>query len=310
MRFDAILDSNKQILSNGSVFELLRRSPDVTFDDHIAHGGLIYDEASANVLAEVLRSYIDIAVSARLPISIETATWRANKERIRASTFSNRSVNEDNVKFLENIRDSYAGSRALILITGSIGPRGDAYKPEEALDSQESQSFHQYQIDALASSGVDYLGAFTLPALSEAMGIALAMEKTKLPYVISFVVNRSGCLLDGTRLAEAIFRIDDVVGNGSARYSVNCVHPSILYQALEKNPEIEGRIFSFHGNTSDLSTDELDGIEHLDTQEPHAFAAAHQQLLQDHEIKIVGACCGSSPDHVREIAELLGHVSG
>ena len=119
------------------------------------------------------------------------------------------------------------------------------------------------------------------------------------------MVDSSGCLLDGTKLSEAISRIDDAVGDDSARYAINCVHPTILLRALDKNPEVEGRFISFCGNTSDLSAGELDGLEELQTQDPGAFANANKQLLEAHDIPIVGACCGSNPEHIREIAGFL-----
>ena len=59
----------------------------------------------------------------------------------------------------------------------------------------------------------------------------------------------------------------------------------ILHQALDKNPGIEGRIISFHGNTSDLSSAEIDGSEELITEEPDTFALAYKELLRDHDIK-------------------------
>lgn len=305
MSFESLLQSGKHILSQGSVYELLRRSPEVVFDEHIFHAGLIYNQRYAAVLEQVYRSYVDTAVTAGMPVVVGTATWRANRERVRASAFADRAVNQDNVRFLKNIRDSYADAGISILIEGDIGPRGDAYKPQQALDIDSARSFHAWQIEALASSQADYLQASTLPALSEAIGIALAMAETGLPYAISFVVEKSGCLLDGTRLQDAIAKIDDAVGDDSARYSINCVHPTILLQALDRNPVIAGRIISFCGNTSDLSTAELDGMEELQTEEPEKFAFANQQLLQAHDIRIVGGCCGSGPEHISEIAAIL-----
>ena len=305
MSFESLFNTEKHILSQGSVYELLRRSPEVLFDEHIFHAGLIYDAHDSEILERVYRSYINAAVNSGFSIAIGTATWRANAERIRASKFADRAVNEDNVQFLKDIRASYSNSGISILIEGDIGPRGDAYKPEEALSEDEARSFHSPQLRALASSGVDYLQASTFPALSEAMGVALVMAETGLPYAISFVVDKSGRLLDGTRLSEAIARIDERVGSSSARFAVNCVHPRILHQALDNNPGIRGRIISFHGNTSDLSAAEIDGSEELITEEPEAFALAYKELLSDHNIKIVGGCCGSNPEHIRAIAKIL-----
>ena len=308
MDLEQLLKTGKHILSQGSVYELLRRSPEVEFDEHIFHAGLIYDAQFAKVLERVYRSYIDTAVAAGMSIVVGTATWRANQERIRASAFFGRAVNEDNVRFLNEIRKSYADCGISILIEGDIGPRGDAYKPEEALDVDSARKFHAYQIAALASAGVDYLQASTLPALSEAVGIARAMAETGLPYTISFVVDKSGCLLDGTRLQAAIAAIDDAVGDNAARFSINCVHPTILLQALDKNSGIAGRIISFCGNTSDLSAAELDGMAQLQTQEPTEFALANRLLLDAHDIQIVGGCCGTGPDHIRKIADILGDL--
>ncbi len=44
MSFESLSQSEKHILSQGSVYELLRRSPEVIFDEHIFHAGLIYVE--------------------------------------------------------------------------------------------------------------------------------------------------------------------------------------------------------------------------------------------------------------------------
>jgi S-methylmethionine-dependent homocysteine/selenocysteine methylase len=53
------------------------------------------------------------------------------------------------------------------------------------------------------------------------------------------------CLLDETKLSEAITRIDDKVDTNAARFAINCLHLRILHQALDKNHGIEGRLISF-----------------------------------------------------------------
>jgi homocysteine S-methyltransferase len=304
MNFHELLQSSRLILANGSLYELLRRSPEVEFDAHIAHSGLIYNADWAQVLERVLREYIDVAVARQLPMLATTTTWRANRDRIEASAFSGRAVNRDNARFLRNIVDSYGDARAEILIGGNIGPQGDAYKPEEAPDTDTAIAFHRYQIDDLVGE-VDFLQAATLPALPEALGISQLMAQTGLPYIISFVIDKSGCLLDGTRLADAIHRIDDIVPLATPYYAVNCVHPSVLQQALDLSPEIAGRIIGFNGNTSARSVEELDGLEELDVEAPGSFARANKTLQQAHGIRVIGGCCGTSPAHIHAIADLL-----
>ena len=304
MDFNSLLAGGSRILGDGSMYELLRRSPEVDFDPHIAHAGLIYDRASRAVLERVMRAYIEVGVSRRLPMALTTTTWRANRERVAASAFAGRAVNEDNARFLLQLRDEYSGPEQPLLVGGVIGPRGDAYKPGEAPGTEQARQFHGWQIDALAGSGVDYLQAATLPALPEARGIARAMAAAGLPYIISFVVDKSGNLLDGHSLSETIDEIDAILPGGS-RYAINCVHPSVLLQALDRNPRIGNLIVAFAGNTSARSVDELDGLEELDTEDPDIFADAHRRLLDDYDIRIVGGCCGTSPAHMQAIATRL-----
>ena len=82
--------------------------------------------------------------------------------------------------------------------------RGDAYNPGDALAVDEALEFHAWQAEKLADTGVDFLLAATLPAFSEATGLALALAATAKPYVLSFVVRSEGTMLDGTPLKDAI----------------------------------------------------------------------------------------------------------
>jgi homocysteine S-methyltransferase len=193
-----------------------------------------------------------------------------------------------------------------IFIGGIIGPKGDAYKPEQALLADEAETFHEYQIEALAEAGVDYLMALTLPAISEAHGIARAMAATGLPYILSFVIRRDGTLLDGTPLDEAIESIDMGVGSPPVGYFVNCVHPTVLLEALMRdNAKERGvirRLVGFHANTSTKRPEELDGLEQLETEEPQALAAHMMDVYKQWGIPILGGCCGTSTNHIECLA--------
>ncbi|MGZ8869355.1 MAG: homocysteine S-methyltransferase family protein, partial [Thermoanaerobaculia bacterium] len=91
------------MLTEGSVYELLRRDPRIVFDPHIAHAGLIYDDASRALLAGVHAAYIEIARERGLPIIAFADTWRASAARIAISAFRGRAVNRDNLEFLRGV---------------------------------------------------------------------------------------------------------------------------------------------------------------------------------------------------------------
>ena len=112
-----------------------------------------------------------------------------------------------------------------------IGCKNDCYKPNEGLLAVESEQFHSWQIDQLAKAGIDFLIAVTLPNTQEAKGIAKAMEKTGIPYIISFVIARNGRILDGTDLNVAIDIIDSATNQKPLGFMVNCAYPTFLCAA-------------------------------------------------------------------------------
>ena len=114
MQLQDLLAGESRILGDGSMYELLRRSPEVEFDAQIAHAGLIYDDRSKTVLERVFRDYLEVGVSRGLPMVITTATWRASRARVQASNFAARAVNQDNAGFLLGLRDEYAARGARI----------------------------------------------------------------------------------------------------------------------------------------------------------------------------------------------------
>ena len=200
MRFLEALASGPPILAEGSVVERLRRDPEVRLDPSIAHAGFIYEPRAAAALERLYRGYLEIGRAARLPMLCLTPTWRANPERLRLAGLHERDVNGDAVRFLERIRADYGRA---VYLGGLTGCYGDAYRPEEALTAGDAARFHRPQAQALASAGVDFLLASTLPAADEALGIARAMSPLGVPYLLSFIITGDGTLLDGTPLARS-----------------------------------------------------------------------------------------------------------
>jgi len=296
-------------MGEGSVYERLRRSPAVRFDPHLAHGTLIYDTAARDVLAGVHREYLDIGQRFGLPMVAATPTWRASRGRAEAAGLDVYTVNRDNARFMRELIAGYGPMRVDIQLFGQMGPCGDAYRPEEALESAPAADFHRPQAEALAEGGVDHLGAFTLPALCEAVGVARAMAATGLPYHVSFVVRPKGTLLDGTPLGEAVRRIDALVDPAPTSYLVNCVHPTVFRGAFERtqqdHPDAAARIDGLMANTSARTPEELDGLAELDTEAPASFAAAVSALKSDFGIAFLGGCCGTTSAHIEAIAQRI-----
>jgi homocysteine S-methyltransferase len=297
------------VLGEGSMYERLRRDPAVRFDAEMAHATLVYDDGSRAVLERTHREYLDIGQAHRIPMLATTDTWRANRERQDRSPFRDHPVNGDNVRFLQGLRTSYGAGAAPILIGGSIGPRGDGYRPQDALGRAAAAAFHVPQVTALAEAGPDYLIGNTLPAVDEARGIADVFATTGLPYILSFVVRADGAVLDGTPLRAAIEAIDAATRSAPAAYGVNCVHPSLLATALAAAGTAAGRVVYYQANASALGPEELDGRPELDADDPDVLARAMHDVGARFGIRALGGCCGTGTEHIAALARRADVIS-
>jgi homocysteine S-methyltransferase len=212
--FPDFLQHHACILGEGAIIERLRRQPGTVLDPHLVNSAFIYDPLKRAALATLYRQYLAIGRDHDLPMMLTAPTWRANAENIAAAGCGGLEVNADNVRLLQELRVATGAYAAKVVIGGLIGCRGDAYQPGEALATDEARVFHFWQAERLAAAGVDFLYGITLPALSEALGLAAAMAATGRPYVVSFIVRPAGTLLDGTPLKTALARIDAAAPRG------------------------------------------------------------------------------------------------
>lgn len=198
----------------------MRHGTSAVLHPTLIHAPLIYEQEGREKLALLYRGYLEAALATNLPFLMCSPTWRTNFERVLDSGIVT-NINVDAVRFLQDIRNQYPHFRNMIKIGGMIGCKGDAYDPREGLSCREAEAFHSWQINELIKAEPDFIIAETLPTLEEARGIALAMQKTSIPGIISFVINREGCLLDNTPLADAISDIDAGCRKKLLGYMVN-----------------------------------------------------------------------------------------
>jgi homocysteine S-methyltransferase len=309
-RFTGVIEKSAVVLTEGSVVERVRRNPSVNFDPFIAHAGLIYEKKGREILKNIYKEYIGIGQNYNLPMMNLAPTWRVNPERLKKSNYSRyKDINKDCVEFLKEIRENFSDYAKSIFIGGAMACKGDAYLPGEALSKEDAALFHLEQAESLAESGVDFIKAATLPAASEAYGIASAISRCGIPYILSFVIRPDGTLLDGNPLHKTIELIDAEINPRPHFYMINCVHPAIFEQAisheLRYSKHVIKRISGFQANTSSKSPEELNNLSYLDTTEPGEFADLMISLHKRFGIKVLGGCCGSDDRHITEIAKRI-----
>lgn len=263
---------------------------------------LLDDDAGRALLTDYYEAYAAIAAAAGAGLLLESPTWRASTEwgaRVGYGPAELRRVNAQSVAFLDTIRQRWSDRVGAIRVVGSVGPRGDGYRPGATTSPEEAAAYHRPQVEALA--GADLVTAYTLTGVDEATGIALAAAGAGVPVAISFTVETDGRLPDGTPLGDAIEAVDAACP--PAHFLVNCAHPSHITPGLAPEPgpghPWRDRIAGLRVNSSTRTHAELDEATELDDGDPRVLAeesAALRDLLPG--VRIVGGCCGTDSRHV------------
>ena len=303
MTIEKLIRNNDYLLMEAAVIETLRRSPQVELHPRLENALLIYSPTTRDIMARVYGGFIGVAAEADVPILVTTPTWRANRQRLAEAQVEH-DVNGDAVRFLKEIQAEWPEQQGRIGVGGLVGCRNDCYRPEEGLTTKDAMAFHAWQVDRLAAAGVDFLMAATLPAVPEATGLARAMEGTGVPYIISFVIERRGLILDGTSLERAIGEIDATCRRQPLGYMINCAYPSFL-NAASQPESVMRRLVGYQANASSRDHAELDGAGDLQADDLDDWGAQMIGLNREHGVKIMGGCCGTGLEHLRYIT---GHI--
>lgn len=296
----ALLAAGRTVLTDGAVETRIMFETNVELPAHVEVAGLV----GTPELRAVYADYVEAAREQGLPLIIGTPTFRAGERYARAAGEDVVGLNAAAGAHHRELvtRSGYDG----IIVAGVIGPYGDAYTPEEALDAAHAERYHAIQARALAG-GVDLLYAATFPEVGEALGAARALGTTGLPYVISFVLDRDGRVLDGTQLADAVARIDSGTDPAPLFFSLSCVHPTVADRALAR--VTPGRLLECKANASPLTPAELVGLDHIEADDPARFAADMWGLHERHGLPVLGGCCGTDARHIRALGALMASAA-
>ena len=123
------------------------------------------------------------------------------------------------------------------------------------------------------------------------------------------MIQKNGCLLDGTPIGEAIKIIDNEVCHQPICYTVNCVHPKNLRLALmnknNKNQPQLSRLKGIQANASILSPEELNNSKTLFRDDFQTIVNEMEILYKQFDFKIFGGCCGTNDVFMDKLSNAL-----
>jgi homocysteine S-methyltransferase len=265
---------------------------------------LLEDATGLQALRSYFAPYIAIASEHSVGFILDSPTWRASADwgaKLGYSRDGIADVNRRGVALIEEIRASI-GDGTPIVLAGSIGPRGDAYRPDDLISADEAERYHAAQLATLADTAVDLATAYTLTTAAEAIGMVRAAAGVGLPIAISFTVETNGRLPDGQTIHDAIDEVDAATDEAAAYFMINCAHPTHFAGALPAQGTFRERIHGLRANASTKSHAELDDSETLDAGDPAALAAEYQSLRSAlPNLNVIGGCCGTDHRHIAAI---------
>ena len=241
------------------------------------------------LVQEILREYVAAGAQA-----IETNTFTANRHKLDRYDFGDQ-VEEINVRGVEIARAA-AGDKAYVL--ASVGPVLSGEVDE--LSESEIATILSEQVAALASAAPH---ALILETFARAFELEIALRTARaacdLPIVAQISADEEGYTRDGQHIVAVFQRLRqagaDVVG-------VNCAKgPMGILHALEQVPLEEGLLLSAYPNAGLPAY--VDGrYMYLSTPEYFADSALR---LRDQGVRLIGGCCGTTPEHTRAMAAAI-----
>lgn len=238
---------------------------------------------------------------------LESPTWRASRDwgpKLGYSIDDLADANRQAIALLAEIATESGNAAIPMVISGCIGPRGDGYDPGKIMEAAEAEDYHAWQVDIFKQTAADMVSAITMTNMPEAIGLARAARKARMPAVISFTVETDGNLPTGQGLADAIAETDAATGASPAYYMINCAHPTHFENRLKPGESWTKRIRGIRANASRCSHAELDKATELDAGNPAELGRQYRSLRQKlPHLTVLGGCCGTDHRHIGAIAE-------
>jgi methionine synthase / methylenetetrahydrofolate reductase(NADPH) len=223
---------------------------------------------------------------------LETNTFGAN--RIKLGTFG--LADRVHAIALQGARIARHAARDQAFVGGAIGPLGIRIEPWGKTGVDEAEEYFREQAAALLEGGVDLFVLETFRDLNEIGAAVRAVRSVcDLPIVAQMTTEEDGNSLDGAPPETFVPGLEQL---GADVVGLNCsVGPAAMLEAIERVSRVATVKLSAQPNAG--RPREVDGRNiYLCSPE---YMASYARRFINNGVRLVGGCCGTTPEHVRHI---------
>ncbi|RDC73408.1 betaine--homocysteine S-methyltransferase [Rhodovulum sp. 12E13] len=230
-----------------------------------------------------------------------TNTFGANAARLKLHDAETRvgELNRLGAEIGREVADS-AGRR--VLVAGSMGPTGEILEPTGTLSRAAAVEIFHEQAEGLKAGGADLLWVETISALEEYEAAAEAARRAGMPWCGTMSFDTAGRTMMGLTSAD-LARAVACMDHGPLAFGANCgVGASDLLRTVLG--------FAAAGADRPVIAKGNAGIPkyvhgHIHYDGTPALMADYAVMARDAGARIIGGCCGTTPDHLRAMRAAL-----
>ncbi len=296
--------STRVVVADGAMGTMLQ-AHDLALDDFQGHEGCneVLNATRPDVVRAVHDAYFAVGVDA-----VETNTFGANLANLGEYGIADRieELAEAGARHAREVADGYATADRPRWVLGSVGP-GTKLPTFGHATYAALRDAYEAQTRGLVAGGVDAVLVETaqdlLQAKSAVVGAKRAMRAAgvDLPVLVQVTVETTGTMLVGSEIGAALTALEplgiDLIGlncaTGPAEMSEHLRHLARHAQVgVSCMPNAGLPVLQGTGAHYPLTAEQL--------------ADAHDMFTREYGLGLVGGCCGTTPEHLRQVVERVG----
>ncbi len=293
--------SQRVLVADGAMGTMLQ-AQDPSMDDFQGHEGCneILNVSRPDIVRTVHEAYFDAGVDL-----VETNTFGANLANLAEYGIEDRieELAEAGARIAREAADDRTTSEQPRWVIGSIGP-GTKLPTLGHVPYATLRDAYQTQVRGMINGGVHALMVETAQDLLQAKAAVIGARRAlteagaDLPLFCQVTVETTGTMLLGTEIAAALTALEPL---GIDFIGLNCATgPDEMSEHL-RHLSRHARVGLSCMPNAGLPVLARDGASYPLT--PEELADAHDHFTKDFGLNLVGGCCGTTPEHLRQVVE-------